>query len=79
MLGCLRDPAQLARIVDIGLCHGMAGLFQTAWRMAADTRTSDIAAELPRLSARLLRTDACSSPDWHQTKEMWATGCAFST
>ncbi|MGH3854056.1 MAG: lanthionine synthetase C family protein [Pseudonocardiaceae bacterium] len=54
MLGCLRDPAQLARIVDNGLCHGMAGVFQTAWRMAADAHTPDIAAELPCLSARLL-------------------------
>jgi len=54
MLGCLNDPAQLARIIDSGLCHGMAGLFQTAWRMASDAPTPDIAAELPRLSARLL-------------------------
>ncbi len=62
MLGCLRDPAQLARIVDSGLCHGMAGVFQTAWRMAADARTPDIAAELPRLSARLL-TQLRSAPE----------------
>lgn len=54
MLSCLRDPAQLARIVDSGLCHGIAGVFQTAWRMAADAHTPDIAAELPRLSAKLL-------------------------
>ncbi len=63
MLGCLRDPAQLARIVDSGLCHGMAGLFQTAWRMAADAHTPDIAAELPRLSARLLTHLGCSPED----------------
>lgn len=62
MLGCLRDPAQLARIVDSGLCHGMAGLFQTAWRMAADAHTPDIAAELPRLSARLF-TELRSVPE----------------
>ncbi len=62
MLGCLRDPAQLARIVDSGLCHGMAGVFQTAWRMAADAHTPDIVAELPRLSARLL-TQHRSSPE----------------
>ena len=63
MLGCLRDPAQLARIVEGGLCHGMAGVLQTAWRMAADARTSDIAAELPRLSARLLTQHRCASED----------------
>lgn len=62
MLGCLRDPSQLGRIVDSGLCHGMAGLLQTAWRMAADALTADIAAELPRLSARLL-TQLRSSPE----------------
>jgi len=54
MLGCLRDPAQLGRITGSGLCHGMAGLLQTAWRMAADAHTPDITAELPRLCARLL-------------------------
>jgi hypothetical protein len=54
MLGCLTDPAQLARITDSGLCHGTAGLLQTAWRMAADARTPDIAAVLPCLAARLL-------------------------
>ncbi len=62
MLGCLRDPAQLARIVDSGLCHGMAGVFQTAWRMAADAHTPNIAAELPRLSGRLLTQLRCA-PD----------------
>ncbi|MGH3834412.1 MAG: lanthionine synthetase C family protein [Pseudonocardiaceae bacterium] len=63
MLGCLRDPEQLARIVDSGLCHGMAGLLQTAWRMAADTHTPDIAAELPRLAARLLTQHRCAPED----------------
>jgi hypothetical protein len=54
MLGCLRDPDQLDRLPETGLCHGMAGLFQTAWRMAADASTPDIAAELPGLATRLL-------------------------
>lgn len=54
MLGCLNDPAQLARIIDGGLCHGMAGLLQTAWRMASDAYTPDIAARLPHLSALLI-------------------------
>ncbi|MGH3693304.1 MAG: lanthionine synthetase C family protein [Pseudonocardiaceae bacterium] len=62
MLGCLRDPAQLDRIIDSGLCHGMAGLFQTAWRMAADAHTPDLATELPRLAARLL-TQLRSAPE----------------
>lgn len=54
MLCCLRDRAQLDRITDSGLCHGIAGVLHTAWRMAAGAQTSDIATELPRLSARLL-------------------------
>ena len=54
MLGCLRDPDQLDRLPEAGLCHGMAGLFQAAWRMAADANTPDIADELPGLTARLL-------------------------
>ncbi len=63
MLGALRDPAQLPRIVEGGLCHGMAGVFQTAWRMAADAHPPDIAAELPRLSARLLTQLRCAPAD----------------
>jgi hypothetical protein len=61
MLGCLRDPAQLDRITNSGLCHGMAGVLLTAWRMASDAHTPDIATELPCLSARLL-TQLRSAP-----------------
>lgn len=62
MLGCLRDPTQLDRITDSGLCHGMAGVFQSAWRMAADAHTPNLAVELPRLAARLL-TQFRSAPE----------------
>jgi Lanthionine synthetase C-like protein/Lantibiotic biosynthesis dehydratase C-term len=55
MLGCLRDPTQLAQIVDTGLCQGLAGVLQTAWRMAADAPTPELAAELPRLTASWAR------------------------
>jgi hypothetical protein len=54
MLGVLRDPAQLNRLPETGLCHGIAGLLHAAWRMAADARTPEISAELPRLAARLI-------------------------
>ncbi|MGH3872680.1 MAG: lanthionine synthetase C family protein [Pseudonocardiaceae bacterium] len=63
MLGCLRDPAQLARITDSGLCHGTAGLLQTAWRMACDAHIPDIAAELPGLAAGLLTQLRCAPED----------------
>lgn len=54
MVGCLRDPAQLDRLTDGGLCHGTAGLLQAAWRMSHDARNPDLAAELPALTDRLL-------------------------
>ena len=54
MLGLLRDPVQLDRITGTGLCHGLAGILQTAWRMAADASTGDITAELSQLCDRLL-------------------------
>ncbi|MGH3940031.1 MAG: lanthionine synthetase C family protein [Pseudonocardiaceae bacterium] len=63
MLGCLHDPTQLDRITDSGLCHGMAGVFQSAWRMAADADTPDVAAELPKLAARLLTQFHCAPED----------------
>jgi len=53
MLAALRDPEQLDRLPETGLCHGTAGLLHAAWRMAADARTPEISAELPRLAARL--------------------------
>ncbi|MEV6987533.1 lanthionine synthetase C family protein [Sphaerisporangium sp. NPDC051017] len=57
MLAVLRDPAQLAALPEIGLCHGKAGLLQAASRMAAAStdpyRAAQLAAELPRLAADL--------------------------
>ncbi|WP_346764987.1 lanthionine synthetase LanC family protein [Streptomyces sp. A1277] len=32
----LTDPEQLAHVTDTGLCHGWAGIYQTAFRAAAD-------------------------------------------
>jgi lantibiotic biosynthesis protein len=54
MLRCLRDPEQLDRLTDSGLCHGTAGLLQCVWRMAQEARTPDVAAGLPALVDRLL-------------------------
>jgi lantibiotic biosynthesis protein len=52
---CLTDPDQRARINDAGLCHGAAGLFQTAWRTAADARTPNLRRHLPGLADDLQR------------------------
>ncbi|MER7362679.1 lanthionine synthetase C family protein [Nonomuraea wenchangensis] len=62
MLATLRDPAQLDRLPECGLCHGMAGLLHSAWRMAADARTPDFGDELPRLAARLVPQISHSAP-----------------
>jgi hypothetical protein len=37
--GCLTDPGQLAKITDVGLCHGWAGLIHTCRRIAATAHT----------------------------------------
>jgi hypothetical protein len=56
LLATLRDPAQLNKLAGIGLCHGTAGLLHAAWRMAAETGSAPITAELPRLTERLINT-----------------------
>ncbi|WP_030546672.1 lanthionine synthetase C family protein [Streptomyces albus] len=54
ILAALRDPIQLDRLPEIGLCHGMAGLLHAAWRMATETGNTEITAELPHLADRLI-------------------------
>jgi hypothetical protein len=46
---------QLDRITDAGLCHGIAGVYQTAYRAAHDAYDPAIAGQLPELAARLAR------------------------
>ena len=53
IVAVLRDPVELSRAAETGLCHGTAGLLQAAWRMAAGAAAPEIAAELPRIAARL--------------------------
>ncbi|MBV1940876.1 lanthionine synthetase C family protein [Streptomyces sp. BV286] len=54
ILATLRDPLQLDKVPEIGLCHGMAGLLHAAWRMATETGNTEIAAALPGLADRLI-------------------------
>jgi hypothetical protein len=54
LAACLADPAQVARITDSSLCHGWAGLYQTAWRAGRDARTPAIANTLPHLTDLLV-------------------------
>ncbi|MFI7077569.1 lanthionine synthetase C family protein [Micromonospora sp. NPDC049903] len=53
ILATLRNPAQLALLPGIGLCHGQAGLLQSALRTAVDARNTAIAAELPDVATHL--------------------------
>lgn len=55
LAACLSDTAQLSRITDNSLCHGWAGLYQTARRAVHDALTPEISHELPRLAALLNR------------------------
>lgn len=66
MLAVLRDPGQVSRLPQAGLCHGTAGLLQSAWRMAADASTPQIAAEIPALATRLIHAagDAVTFPEF---------------
>ncbi|MEV5695551.1 lanthionine synthetase C family protein [Micromonospora globbae] len=57
MLAVLRDTTQRDRLPEIGLCHGTAGLLQSACRMATTStvlhRSAQLTAELPGLAAEL--------------------------
>lgn len=46
---------QLNRITEPGLCHGMAGVYQTAYRAARDARNPAISRNLAALATRLTR------------------------
>jgi hypothetical protein len=47
---CLTDHIQTAALTDPGLCHGWAGVYQTAWRAARDAATPELATVLPELA-----------------------------
>jgi hypothetical protein len=70
MLAALTDTAQRERLPEIGLCHGKAGLLQSACRMATDStdphRSAQLTAQLPGLAAELasqLAADAHDNPE----------------
>jgi hypothetical protein len=55
-------PAHLAQLTEPGLCHGTAGLYQTALRAAHDSMTTHIANRLPALATALARHAEPSHP-----------------
>jgi hypothetical protein len=61
----LSDPAQLANVTDASLCHGWAGIYQTAVRAAADARDPRLRLLLRPLGDALLdhaRPDPTEAP-----------------
>ncbi|WP_018637357.1 lanthionine synthetase C family protein [Parafrankia elaeagni] len=52
-LAAALTDTQLDRISDLGLCHGLAGIYQTAYRAACDARSSAIGRRLPAITTRL--------------------------
>lgn len=63
MLSTLRDPALAGRLPETGLCHGLAGLLQAAWRMATDALDDQIAVELPALAVQLATRLPSADPE----------------
>ncbi|MEV0681714.1 lanthionine synthetase C family protein [Actinosynnema sp. NPDC050436] len=53
LLACLDDPDQQARLTTTGLCHGLAGVYQTVLRAALDSPDPALDARLPCLAAAL--------------------------
>jgi lantibiotic biosynthesis protein len=62
LAACL-SSTQLTLLTSTGLCHGLAGLWQTACRAVQDAHTGAIAERLPVLAAVLTRRHA--KPDVH--------------
>ena len=56
LAACLISP-QRDRLTDPGICHGLAGLYQTAHRAAADTTNPVIARQLPALADLITQPD----------------------
>ncbi|MFF7792922.1 lanthionine synthetase LanC family protein [Streptomyces sp. NPDC007991] len=53
LAGCITNERQLALLKDASLCHGWAGLEQTARRAAQDERGGSLTELLPTVQARL--------------------------
>lgn len=62
LVACLTDR-QLGRITEAGLCHGMAGVYQTTFRAAQDANSPAVGRLLPTLAAALTRHAATVQDD----------------
>ncbi|MED7928834.1 lanthionine synthetase C family protein [Nonomuraea sp. LP-02] len=59
LAACL-NAGQLRQLSDVGLCHGLAGVYQTAYRASQDALSGEIAARLPELASLLIEQAASS-------------------
>jgi hypothetical protein len=57
----LTDPSQLAQVTDNGLCHGWAGIYQTAHRAASDALDPQLRTLPDRLGGPLTAPDRLGS------------------
>jgi hypothetical protein len=57
--------AHLDSVTEPGLCHGLAGIYQTAYRAAHDARTPALAHQLPALADRLAQHAPSPGDDGH--------------
>ncbi|MEV6033542.1 lanthionine synthetase C family protein [Nonomuraea sp. NPDC052116] len=62
MAECLTDQ-HLQKITEPGLCHGMAGVYQTAYRASLDAANPAIGQRLPALAAALTQHAATRQDD----------------
>jgi lantibiotic biosynthesis protein len=62
LVACLTDQ-QLQRITEAGLCHGMAGVYQSAYRAARDAQTPAIGRRLSVLATALARHTAAADDE----------------
>lgn len=61
LAACLTDT-HLDRLTDAGICHGIAGVYQTAYRAAANARSPEIGARLPALAAAVTALSGNPAP-----------------
>jgi hypothetical protein len=66
--------AQLDLITEPGLCHGIAGVYQTAYRASLDAHGHALARRLPMLAERLAAHAHLCSDDHEDDGEAGATG-----
>ncbi|AXG79821.1 lanthionine synthetase C family protein [Streptomyces paludis] len=74
---CLSDPVQLARVTDTSLCHGWAGIYQTAFRASCDAPGSQLSHLLGPLGEALTANARAGSPQGRGLLEGDA-GCALA-